>query len=191
MTSAPGTPPMDPTSSEATDRQLELAVAQGEAYRRALEHMAQEVADTGGIQQVGEYLVGYAIEEAEGMYQLIDGELVWHNPGDTNAHVEVAVCDAADGRFIPGLEVSATLVSPSGQELGPFSQELVWHPMLYHYARNWSLPEDGEYTLRVHVEPPTFMRHDEINGRRFTAPVDVEFTGVPIHRGAEPVEPPT
>lgn len=102
--------------------------------------MAQDVAKDGGTQQVGDYLVGYAIEDAEGMYHLEDGELVWHNP--------------------------------------------------YHYARNWDLPEDGGYTLRVHVDPPTFMRHDEINGRRFTEPVDVEFAGVRIERGAEPVDPP-
>lgn len=190
MTTAHATPPMDPGSSEADERQLRLAVEQGDAYRKALDHMAQDVAKDGGTQQVGDYLIGYAIEDAEGMYHLQDGELVWHNPGDTNAHVEVVVCDAADGRFVPGLNVTATLVTPGGQELGPYPQELVWHPMLYHYARNWDLPEDGGYTLRVHVDPPTFMRHDEINGRRFTEPVDAEFTGVRIERGAEPVDPP-
>ncbi|MFC4627365.1 hypothetical protein ACFO6V_03910 [Promicromonospora alba] len=93
MTTAHANPPMDP---------------------------AQDVAKDGGTQQVGDYLVGYAIEDAEGMYNL----------------------------------------------------------------------EDGGYTLRVHVDPPTFMRHDEINGRRFTEPVDVEFAGVRIERGAEPVDPP-
>jgi hypothetical protein len=190
MTTAHANPPMDPGSSEADERQLQLAVEQGAAYRKALDHMAHDVAKDGGAQQVGDYLIGYAIEDAEGMYHLQDGELVWHNPGDTNAHVEVVVCDAADGRFVPGLDVTATLVTPSGQELGPYPQELVWHPMLYHYARNWNVPEDGGYTLRVHVDPPTFMRHDEINGRRFTEPVDAEFTGVRIERGAEPVDPP-
>lgn len=70
MTTAPAAPPMDPRSSEATGRQLELAVGQGRAYRRALDHMAQDVADAGGTQRVGEYLMGYAIEEAEGMYHL-------------------------------------------------------------------------------------------------------------------------
>jgi len=49
--------------------------------------------------------------------------------------------------------------------------------MIYHYGRNWTVPMDGEYTSRVRVEPPTFMRHDEVNGRRFTEPVDVEFRG--------------
>lgn len=62
--------------------------------------------------------------------------------------------------------------------------------MLYHYARHWAVPEDGEYTLRVHIDSPTFMRHDEVNGRRFAQPVDVEFTGVKIARGAEAATPP-
>lgn len=124
------------------------------------------------------------------MYQFSDGTLTWHNPDGENTHVEVVVCDAADGRFIPGLRVTAAMVSPSGEKLGPFDQELVWHPMLYHYARNWTLPENGEYTLRVYVDAPTFMRHDEVNGRRFAEPVNVEFTGVKVERGAEPVEPP-
>lgn len=183
-------PPMDPNTSEATGPQLERAQAQGKAYGQALEYMAQEVAHDGGTKQAGEYIVGYAIEEAEGMYRFHDGELVWVNPDQENVHLEITVQDGADGRFVPAVAVTATLVTPSGQELGPFEQELVWHPMLYHYARNWIVPEDGEYTLRVHIDPPTFMRHDEVNGRRFTEPVDVEFTGVKIQRGAEPVTPP-
>lgn len=183
-------PPMDPSTSEATQAQLDRAVAQGDAYRAALEYMVSEVAHDGGTQVVGDYLVGYAIEEAEGMYHCTDGSLEWRNPDSENTHVEIVVCDAADGRFVPGLHVTATMVSPSGDEIGPLTQELVWHPMLYHYARNWTLPEDGDYTLRVHVDPPTFMRHDEVNGRRFIQPVDVEFTGVNVERGAEPVEPP-
>ncbi|MCB2414094.1 iron transporter [Demequina sp. TTPB684] len=184
------TPPMNPASSEATDRQLDLARAQGDAYRAALDHMANDVAHDGGLQLKGDYLIAYAIEDAEGVYAMEDGELVWHNPDQTNAHVEVIVCDAADGRFVPGLTVTASLETPRGAVLGPYTQELVWHPMIYHYARNWTVPEDGEYTLRVHIEPAGFSRHDEINGRRFADAVDAEFTGVAIERGAEPVEPP-
>jgi uncharacterized protein involved in high-affinity Fe2+ transport len=55
--------------------------------------------------------------------------------------------------------------------------------MIYHYGHNWVVSADGEYTLRVRVEPPTFTRHDEVNGRRFTEPVEVEFTGVQVERG--------
>ncbi len=178
-------PPMDPTSSEADEKQLELARKQGETYREALDHMAQDVAHDGGTKTVGQYLVGYAIEEAEGMFMWEDGGLQWQDPADENLHVEIAVCDASDGRFIPSLTVTGTLIDPDGNEVGTHEHPLLWHPMLYHYGRNWVVPSDGEYTLKVHIDPPTFMRHDEINGCRWTEPVDVEFTGVKVQRGQD------
>lgn len=173
---------MNPKTSEADATQLDLARAQGDAYGRALSHMTEKVAHDGGMQPAGEYLVGYAVEEAEGMYAWHDGKLVWHDPGEANVHVEVAVCDSADGRFVPGLQVTVTLIGPDGKEVGTHEQPMLWHPMLYHYGRNWTVPSDGSYMLRVHIDPPMFMRHDEVNGRRFTEPVDVEFTGVAIER---------
>jgi len=57
------------------------------------------------------------------------------------------------------------------------------HPTIYHYGRNWEVLSDGTYALRVQIDPPAFMRHDEINGRRFMKPVDVEFDAVKISRG--------
>lgn len=174
---------MDPNTSEATATQLDLARAQGEAYGRALKHMTDEVAADGGEQRAGDYLVGYAVEEAEGMYEWVDGGLVWREPGEANLHVEVAVRDAGDGRFVPGLRVLATLVDPDGNDLGTHEQPLLWHPMIYHYGRNWTVPADGEYRLRVRIEPATFMRHDEVNGRRFVEAVDVEFEKVKVTRG--------
>src|SRR5215208_5467832 len=81
-------PPMDPDTSEATQRQLELAREQGEAYGRALEHMTGEVAHDGGEQEAGHFLVGYAVEEAEGMYEWTDGRLAWRDPAeDENLHL--------------------------------------------------------------------------------------------------------
>jgi uncharacterized protein involved in high-affinity Fe2+ transport len=177
---------MDPNTDEADAKQLELARDQGAAYRRALEHMAQEVAHDGGMQEAGEYLIGYAVEEAEGMYEWVDGGLVWHDPADgENLHLEVAVCDASDGRFVPAVTVIATLIDPGGNEVFTHELPLLWHPMLYHYGRNVEVPVDGDYTLVVRVKPPTFMRHDEVNGRRFTELVETTFEGVRVERGSE------
>jgi len=176
---------MDPNTSEADAKQLDLARAQGEAYGRALTHMTTEVAADGGEQNAGDYLVGYAIEEAEGMYEWRDGDVSWRDPGDENIHVEVAVRDASDGRFVPCLKVMVTLVGPDGNEVGTHELPLLWHPMIYHYGRNWILPADGDYTMRVKIEPPTFMRHDEVNGRRFLEAVEVEFSGVQVKRGQD------
>ncbi len=101
--------------------------------------------------------------------------------------MEVAVRDAADGRFIPGLEVTVTLRDQAERELGTAIQPFLWHPWLYHYGRNWQVPREGTYTVRVHIEPPTFHRHDHENGLRYTEPVDVDFD-VEIQPGQKRVD---
>jgi hypothetical protein len=178
-------PPMDPNTDEADAKQLDLARQQGESYRRALEHMANDVAHDGGMQPAGEYLIGYAVEEAEGMYDWDGDELVWHDPDGENLHVEIAVCDASDGRFVPCLKVTGTLVDPDGNEVGTHEHPMLWHPMLYHYGRNWTVPADGTYKLHVRVDPPTFMRHDDVNGCRFKDVVETTFDNVQVERGAD------
>jgi hypothetical protein len=174
---------MDPNTDEASPEQLDAARAQGEAYGKALELMTNRIAHDGGQERAGDYLIGYAVEEAEGMYMFQNGELVWQEPDEENLHVEVAVRDAGDGRFVPCLDVWVTLIDPDGEEVGTHRQPLLWHPMLYHYGRNWTVPGDGEYTLRVRVEPPTFMRHDQVNGRRFIESVEVTFDHVKVKTG--------
>ncbi|HPE11639.1 MAG: iron transporter [Actinobacteria bacterium] len=178
-------PPMDPDTDEATQRQLDLARAQGDAYAEAVQYMATEVADDGGQKPAGDYIVAYAVEKAEGMYAWQDGGLVWQEPEAENAHIEITVLDGSDKRFVPGLTVAVTVIAPDGTLVGTNEQPMLWHPMIYHYGRNWALPADGDYTLKVHIEPPQFMRHDEINGKRFQEPVEVEFTDVHIERGTD------
>lgn len=180
-------PPMR-ASEESNADQLRLARRQGEALQAALQAMDVE-SDSGVIlRRAGDYEIGVAVEEAEGMWHLRDGELVWENPDEENCHVEVCVRDGADGRFVPGLGVTVTLVDPDGNELGSHDQPFLWHPWLYHYGRNWRVPEAGKYGVRVRVEPPTFMRHDHENGRRYLEPVEVEFEGVEIEPDQKTVE---
>ena len=96
------------TSDEATEKQLEMAAQQGETYKAALTHMAEEVADVGATKRVGDYVVAFAAENAEGMYEMHDGELTWQAPDEENVHIEITACDGADGRFVPGGFVHAT-----------------------------------------------------------------------------------
>jgi hypothetical protein len=169
-------------SNEATKRQIELAREQGEAQTHALEAMKEETGHAGQV-RAGDYVIGYAVEEAEGLYRWRDGELEWEEPTHENAHVEVVVADAADGRFVPGLEVTVNIRAGADRDFGTYEQPLLWHPWLLHYGRNWTLPGDGTYDLRVHVEPLRMPRHDKKNGRRFAKPVDVTFRGVRIETG--------
>ncbi len=179
-------PPMR-TSEESSAEQLKLAQGQGDALQAALAAMDDE-SRSGVLTQVdGDYEVAVAVEEAEGMWHWRDGRLEWENPEDENCHVEVCVRDRADGRFVPALAVEVTVLDADGQELGTHSQPFLWHPWLYHYGRNWTVPRAGEYRVRVRIEPPTFMRHDHENGRRYMEPVELEFEDVQIEPGQKKV----
>lgn len=163
-----------------------MARQEGEAYHQSLLYMAESVADVGGIQEAGDYLVAFAQERAEGMYMPRgEGELEWVEPEDENCHLEVSVSDAADQRFIPYLDVEAGLTAADGTQLGPYKLGFLWHPGLYHYGRNIKVPGDGRYDLKIKISPPGFMRHDKANGRRYASTVEVEFAGISIHTGKE------
>lgn len=181
MTQQQQQPPMQP-SNEATKDQLQLAKAQGDALQKALDTMT-DMESHSAPQRVGDYEVICIAEDAEGLYMLRGGSLEWQEPQQENAHIEIGVRDGADGRFIPGLSISATIIDSSGKELGTYAMPFLWHPWLYHYGRNVQLPGDGEYTVRVRIDAPDFPRHDKINGKRFAEPVEVEFTGLKIKTG--------
>jgi hypothetical protein len=174
-------PPMK-SSGEADRKQLQLAREQGDAFERTVKEMTQDESH-GAAQPAGDFLIGYAVEHAEGLYVMEGGRLVWHNPTNENAHLEIVVQDASDKRFIPGLTVHATLIDGSGREVGTHRQPFLWHPWLFHYGLNWVVPGDGEYTLRMQVEAPDFMRHDKENGKRYAQPVKVEFRNVKTRTG--------
>lgn len=171
-------------SEEVDDRQLELARKAGDAYQEALEYMVTEVANTGDKREAGDYMVGFAQEEAEGLYAVTDdGDLEWRPPDEENCHVEIAVCDADDGRFLPEVDVEVTVLDADDDLVTTFAPSFLWHPGLFHYGANVTLPDDGEYTLTVHVEPPTFHRHDEANGDRYADTVEVSFEDVHLETG--------
>ena len=56
------------TSGEAEPKMLDMARRQGEALKEAADFMMHEEADHGGETHAGDFLVGYAVESAEGLY---------------------------------------------------------------------------------------------------------------------------
>jgi hypothetical protein len=181
------TEPLPPTeeSEEADRKQLDMAKAEGAQYKAALDYMVNEVAQAGGSKRAGDYIVAFAQEEAEGMYVVNHGTLEWQDPGEENCHIEIAVLDAADQRFIPGLTIHVTVRETDGGQVASFQAPFLWHPGLHHYGRNIKVPGDGRYDLQIHIEQPTFMRHDPVNGKRFAEPVTVAFEDVQFTTGQD------
>ncbi|GIJ26392.1 hypothetical protein Vqi01_15540 [Micromonospora qiuiae] len=177
------TPPMAP-SNEATREQLDVARAEGDAYRRAMQAMADE--EGAVMAQAGDLVIGFVNEAAEGMYALDGDRLVWQEAAqDANVHLEVAVADAGDGRFVPGLSVRLELTR-DGVPVLATELPFLWHPFLHHYGTNAVVPDEGPYRVRVRVEPAGFMRHDPVNGRRYAEPVEVHFDDVRLTNGRKP-----
>ena len=180
MTTEPHTPPME-ASNEAEPDQLEIARAQGGTYAEALKAMDEE---SGAVtQRAGDYLVAFVQENAEGMYELADRRLVWREAAEeANVHLEIAVADAADGRFVPGLDITLSVLE-GDRELFTTAMPFLWHPYLYHYGSNARVPGEGPYTVRVRIEAPTYMRHDPVNGKRYEQPVELVFADRPFKPG--------
>lgn len=162
-------------SKESSRTEIGLAKAEGVAYGTALKYLTSMEASDSGSKDLGDYIIAYAIEEAEGLYEMTAGKLEWHEPTPYNCHIEVSVRNASDGRFLPGLTVWAEVLDRKGAIVAKGSLPFLWHPWIYHYGANCSVPEPGKYKLRIHVDPPGFPRHDRVNGKRFEHPADVEF----------------
>lgn len=104
---------------------------------------------------------------------------------NANVHLEVAVADAADGRFVPQLTVRVE-VARDGRAVLSAELPFLWHPFLHHYGGNASVPDEGPYDVAVEVSRPHFMRHDPVNGRRYGEPVRARFDGVRFETGRKP-----
>lgn len=180
----PDNPEKQP-SDEVDENQIQQSLTEGEAYQTSLAYMANTVAHDGGKTEAGEYIVGYAQEEAEPMYELVgEGEFELTEPDQENCHLEVAVADRADKRFVPYCDVSVEL-ERDGETAGPFELPFLWHPGVYHYGSNVEVPGPGTYDMHVTIEPPEFHRHDEQNGDRYGETVEVTFERVDIETGQD------
>lgn len=172
-------------SDEASAEGLRLAREAGEAYQRMVRYFIEKIAHCGRMQEAGDYRIGVAVEKAEPLWHPSGGKLVLAKPPlKANQHLEVVVTDAADGRFLPELDVTVTVLR-EGREIGSWDLPFLWHPTMYHYGRNVTIDGSGKHTLRVSIAPPTFHRHDEVNGKRYADPVVVEFADIDLEAARE------
>lgn len=147
----------------------ELAIKTGEAASKGTEKKTS-----------GDYEVTYRVGPAKGLYEFSAGHLEWKEPQEDNAHLDIIVKDAADGRFIPGLHIVATLLDGKGGRAASNHLPMVWDPEQIHYGSNVKLEQSGQYMLQVHVYPATFPRTDKERGKRYVADTHVQFEDVRI-----------
>ena len=89
MTEKKAPPDQLKTSDETSAAEWPIAKAEGKAYGAALAYLSTAEAHSSGEQQVGDYIIAYAVEDAEGLYHMRDGRLAWDRDGSRN-HVAAA-----------------------------------------------------------------------------------------------------
>ncbi len=142
----------------------------------------EEIEEAGGEKTVGEYRIGYIVEDAEGWWEGEAGDLQWRGPasGETK-HIEILPFDKESGLLVPYMDISLAVLDESGEEVDRQKLNFYWAEFL-HYANNFSVPEGGTYTLQAELGAPDFPRHgsEDGEGKVFTEPVTVEFENVEI-----------
>jgi hypothetical protein len=156
-----------------------LAQHQGKADTAILDWVLGNSGPLKGDARSGELRVAFTITPAEGWWDKAGGgKLAWHDAPDGNVHLRIFVLDAADGRLVPGLSVSATLVDANGNEQS-VPADFGWYPLINAYGGNIPLDTDSSYTLRVTVDS-TQPHHVFGLGERSPHSTSVEFAPVQI-----------
>lgn len=172
--------------SELMEQHQNIARLPGKAFKHTLKDMYKQAND-GKDTVTGDYFVAVAVEYAEGWWHYAGDKFRYkvenEESGKTNAHVEVAICDAKTTRFMHDMNIQATLYENS-KLIGTKHEPFMWHPWLYHYGENWRVPMASKhYRIHVHFDPPPYKRYGRLYGKQFTKPVDIDFDDIHIKTG--------
>ena len=145
------------------------------------ETVEAEIAERGGEQSSGEWRVGYIVEAAEPWFEGHGEHSGYREPsqGETH-HIEIIPFERSTGRIVPDVPVHLEVLDEQGDVVD--EQDLHhYYSTFFHYADNFSVPDDGTYTLRATLGAPTFLRHgDESDGPALAHGATVEFDGVEL-----------
>ena len=157
--------PLGVVTNETTAQQLQFAHNQGQAAEKALQYLIENSA--GAEMSAGPYQIGYFVEQPKSWYQVQNGKDDFYE-ADGNIFLSVAVRDGYDGRIVPGLEVKGKILTSDSVVVNEKTLDYGIHPLLNRYGANFRVPEEGNYIVKIEVEPAKFWRHDPVNGDRYT-----------------------
>src|ERR1700674_1196385 len=143
-------------AAEADQWELKLAKEEGKRYLASVEH-GVKAADAGAMKPVGDYIVAFLQGKADGLGERA-GAVPDQTPDGRNCHIQIAVLDAIDMRFVPELKIKVMLLDAGGRKVASFRTPFVWHPGFHHYAASIKLAKGGRHDLLVTIDSPSFRR---------------------------------
>lgn len=143
-----------------------------------------EVGDRGGQTTSGEWNIAYIVEAAEPWFESHEGHTRFRKPTSAETHhIEIIPTEKASGRIIPDVPITVEVIDAGGQVVDEKTLNF-YYSTFFHYANNFSIPVDGQYTLRATLASPTFLRHgEETEGPALSEGATVTFEGVEISKG--------
>jgi hypothetical protein len=151
-----------------------------DSYGEAVARLARKGA---GVAHAEDYLVAVLQDRPKGRYEVGPADLTWREAAPYNTvRFDVAIADAQDGRFVPGLIVHLT-AERNGRTLAAAQCPFRWHPTLHRYAADVRLPA-GRYEVTVRIGPPSFPRDDRQAGHRYAEPAVLRFPDVVVQPGS-------
>lgn len=164
---------------DAAPKPSESAVPAGVQSQYSV--LEEEISEAGGETTSGEWRIGYIVEAAEPWFEPENGKQSFREPakGETH-HIEIIPMEKSSGRVIPDVPITVEVVDAQGKVVD--SQKLnFYYSEFFHYANNFSIPENGKYTLRAKLSAPTFFRHGESGEQPALAQgAQVEFADVEL-----------
>jgi uncharacterized protein involved in high-affinity Fe2+ transport len=154
----------------------ELVKKQGDAFMASYNLHMEEIIHT--VKKVDDYIITAAIEPAVGMYVMgLDKSLEWESPqGFGDLHVEIVVQDRDDRRFVPHLEVSAKVYDKEHKVITESEAPFMWHPYIFHYGFDMTVPDEGDYFIEVRIKAPKFHRHKKDHGKRYSDDIEIKLS---------------
>ncbi|GAB4099249.1 iron transporter [Sinomonas halotolerans] len=126
--------------------------------QKQYEVLAEELAEKGKTVESGEWTVNLITEAAEPWFEH-GTHFRAPKAGETH-HIEIIPTETSTGRIVPDVPITLEVVNAKGKVVQ--EQKLnFYYSTFYHYANNFTVPEDGTYTLRATLGSPGFNRHGE------------------------------
>ncbi|MEX5254720.1 iron transporter [Kocuria arenosa] len=168
---------------EATDAPSTGEVPEGVAAQYAT--LAEEVEAEGGRTTSGDWEVAYIVEPAEPWFETTAGDPTRREPAIAETHhLEIIPIEAATGRIVPDVPIRLEVLDDTGEVVDE-KELMFFHAEFFHYANNFSIPAEGDYTLRATLQPPEFTRHGEsLEELTLLEPVTVTFDDVHLEPAA-------
>lgn len=143
-----------------------------------------EVDERGGSTRSGDWTVSYIVEAAEPWFEGHAEHAEFRKPtaGETH-HIEIIPTETGTGRIVPDVPVVLEVVDAHGAVVDKKRLNF-YYSTFFHYANNFSIPEDGRYTLRASLGRPGFLRHgDESEEPALNEGAKVSFDSVELTHG--------